>query len=73
MFDTRRTRTEPRKTFREWKPQEYVHRAAIQPSAVLPPDDLVFFFLDLVRKLDLSAFMRPTSKRREGLRRSMCG
>lgn len=46
---------EPRKTFREWKPQEYAGRA-IKPTDVLPEDDLVFFLLDVVRKLDLSAF-----------------
>ncbi len=44
---------EPRKTFRDWKPNEYAH-ASVTPAALLPEDDLVFFLLDLVPQLDLS-------------------
>ena len=44
---------EPRKTFREWNPNEYAH-APITPASVLPEDDLVFFLLELVPNLDLS-------------------
>jgi transposase len=43
---------ESRKTFRDWKPNEYVHRA-VTPTEVLPEDDLVFFLLDLVPQLNL--------------------
>lgn len=44
---------EPRKTFREWHPNEYAH-APITPASVLPEGDLVFFLLELVPNLDLS-------------------
>ena len=45
---------EPRKTFRQWSPNEYVHQP-VTPAEMLPEDDLVFFLLDLVPQLDLSA------------------
>ncbi len=44
---------EPRKTFREWNPNEYA-QTPITPASVLPEDDLVFFLLELVPGLDLS-------------------
>jgi len=44
---------EPHKTFREWNPGEYAE-TPITPASVLPEDDLVFFLLELVPKLDLS-------------------
>jgi transposase len=43
---------ESRKMFRDWKPNEYVHRP-VTPTEVLPEDDLVFFLLDLVPQLNL--------------------
>jgi transposase len=43
---------ESRKTFRDWKPNEYVHQP-VTPTEVLPEDDLVFFLLDLVPQLNL--------------------
>jgi transposase len=46
---------EPRKTFRPWTPNEYAHQP-VTPASVLPEDDLVFFLLDLIPRLDLSAF-----------------
>lgn len=45
---------EPRKTFRAWTPCEYVHRG-VAPADVLPEGDLVFFLLETVPGLDLSA------------------
>ena len=44
---------ESRKTFRDWKPNEYAHDPVI-PAVVLPENDLVFFLLELVPQLDLS-------------------
>jgi transposase len=44
---------EPRKTFREWNPNEYAH-TPITPASMLPEDDLVFFLLELIPNLDLS-------------------
>ena len=40
---------ESRKTFRDWKPNEYVHQP-VTPAEVLPEDDLVFFLLDCQRR-----------------------
>jgi len=42
-----------RKTFRDWKPNEYVDQP-VTPTEVLPEDDLVFFLLDLVPQLNLT-------------------
>jgi transposase len=44
---------DPCKTFRAWNPGEYVHQA-VAPADVLPEDDLVFFLLETVSRLDLS-------------------
>src|SRR5262245_37387863 len=46
------------KTYRPWDPQHYRHEAH-SPEARLPQDDLVFFVLDTVPKLDLSRFYAP--------------
>ena len=43
------------KTYRPWDPQHYRNEAH-SPEAKLPPDDLVFFVLDTVPRLDLSRF-----------------
>jgi transposase len=44
-----------RKTFREWKPQDYAQQPLI-PAEVLPEDDLVFFLIELIPQLDLDPF-----------------
>ena len=41
------------KSYRPWTPKLYAHQAH-SPSAKLPLDDLVFFLLDVVPKLDLA-------------------
>jgi transposase len=46
---------EAQKKFREWKPDEYADRP-VTPAEVLPEDDLVFFLLETIARLDLSAF-----------------
>jgi transposase len=43
------------KTYRPWNPEYYRHERH-SPEAQLPQDDLVFFLLDTVPKLDLSRF-----------------
>jgi transposase len=43
------------KTYRPWAPQHYRHEAH-SPEAKLPQDDLVFFVLATVPRLDLSRF-----------------
>ena len=43
------------KVFRDWDSLEGRHKA-VSPVDVLPEDDLVFFLLDLLPRLDLSAF-----------------
>jgi transposase len=43
------------KTYRSWDPQHYRHEAH-SPEAKLPQDDLVFFVLDTVPRLNLSRF-----------------
>lgn len=42
-----------RKKFREWNPRQYAS-TPITPADILPPDDLVFFLIDLVPQLDLA-------------------
>lgn len=44
-----------RKNYRPWDPQQGSQQA-VSPHEALPGDDLVFFLLDLVPTLDLSAF-----------------
>jgi len=46
---------EGHKKFREWTPERYLTEA-IRPADVLPEDDVVFFLLETVSRLDLSAF-----------------
>jgi len=43
------------KKFREWTPEQYVSQT-ITPADVLPEHDLVFFVLETVPRIDLSAF-----------------
>jgi transposase len=50
---------EPRgKTYRPWNPEAY-RQQAHTPGSKLPEDDLVFFLLDVVPQLDLSAIAAP--------------
>jgi transposase len=46
------------KTYRPWNPDAY-RQQAHTPAAKLPEDDLVFFLLELVPQLDLSAVSAP--------------
>src|SRR5262249_57597569 len=41
------------KTYRPWTPEVYAQQAHA-PAAKLPDDDLVFFLIDVVPKLDLA-------------------
>jgi transposase len=45
----------PHKTYRPWDAQ-HGSQQAVSPRAALPEDDLVFFLLDTIPALDLSAF-----------------
>jgi hypothetical protein len=47
-----------RKTYRPWNPERYRHDLH-GPEVKLPQDDLVFFLLDTVPKLDVSRFYAP--------------
>jgi transposase len=53
------------KTYRPWNPEHY-RRAPHSPEAKLPQDDLVFFLLDTVPKLDLSRFYAPYESETRG-------
>ena len=46
------------KAYRPWTPELYAHQAHA-PAAKLPEDDLVFFLIDVVPKLDLSPIHAP--------------
>jgi transposase len=46
---------EGHKKFREWTPERYLTEG-IRPADVLPEDDVVFFLLETVSRLDLSVF-----------------
>lgn len=48
----------PRKTYRPWDPDAY-RLQAHSPHSKLPEGDLVFFFLDVLPHLDLSAVYAP--------------
>jgi transposase len=48
----------PRKTYRPWEPELY-RQQAHSPLSKLPEGDLVFFFLDVIPQLDLSAIYAP--------------
>ena len=53
------------KPYRPWNPEHYRHEAH-SPEAKLPQDDLVFFMLDTVAKLDLSRFYAPYEQETRG-------
>lgn len=55
----------PRKTYRSWDPDFY-RTQAHSPEDKLPPDDLVFFLLDVVEHLDLSAIYAPYERQLKG-------
>src|SRR3954467_12586340 len=46
------------KAYRPWDPELYAHQAHA-PAAQLPEDDLVFFLIDVVPRLDLSRIHAP--------------
>src|SRR5580658_8909152 len=46
------------KAYRPWNPEVYAQQA-YSPAAKLPDDDLVFFLIDVVPKLDLSRIHAP--------------
>jgi transposase len=48
----------PRKTYRPWNPDAY-RQQAHSPHSKLPEGDLVFFFLDVLPHLELSAVYAP--------------
>jgi transposase len=52
------TMTPLRKTYRPWTPQVY-QQETLSPRSQLPPDDLVFFLLDVIPLLDLTPFYAP--------------
>jgi transposase len=56
---------EPRKTYRRWDPDKNVGEA-YAPASELPKDDLVFFLLETVPRLDLSAFYAYYEKETRG-------
>src|SRR6266702_2082383 len=53
------------KTYRPWEPERYQHEAQ-SPAAKLPEEDVVFFLLDTVRRLDLSRFYAPYAQETRG-------
>jgi transposase len=55
----------PRKTYRPWNPDCY-RQQAHSPQSKLPQGDLVFFFLDVVPHLDLSALYAPYEQQLRG-------
>jgi hypothetical protein len=62
----------PRKTYRLWDPDAYRQQAR-SPHDQLPEGDLVFFFLDLIGQLDLTALYAPYEDQRRGARPSTPG
>jgi transposase len=54
-----------RKNYRPWDAQRSA-RQAVSPHEALPEDDLVFFLLDTVPELDLSAFHQPYARELRG-------
>jgi transposase len=54
-----------RKTYRPWTPDLYQHET-LSPRQQLPPGDLVFFLLDVMPHLDLSAFYAPYEQETRG-------
>src|SRR5215831_1654821 len=58
--------SDPRaKTYRPWNPEAY-RQQTHSPDTKLPQDDLVFFLLDLVPQLDLSAIAAPYEQELRG-------
>jgi transposase len=55
----------PRKTYRFWDPDSY-RQQTYSPQDKLPEDDLVFFLLDVVALLDLSAIYAPYERQLKG-------
>ncbi len=55
----------PRKTYRPWEPDLY-RLQSYSPLAKLPEGDLVFFLLDVVPQLDLSAVYAPYEDQLKG-------
>jgi transposase len=55
----------PRKTYRDWDPDSY-RLQAHSPLDKLPQDDLVFFLLDVVSLLDLSAIYSHYERQLKG-------
>src|SRR6266536_1284461 len=53
------------KKYRPWNPDTYA-TLAVSPAERLPEDDLVFFLLDVVGRLDLSRFYAPYEKEKRG-------
>src|SRR6266571_1298612 len=53
------------KTYRPWEPERYQHEAQ-SPAAKLPEEDVVFFLLDTVRRLDLRRFYAPYAQETRG-------
>jgi transposase len=53
------------KTYRPWNPEAY-RQQTHSPDTKLPEDDLVFFLLDLVPQLDLSAIAAPYEQELRG-------
>jgi transposase len=54
-----------RKNYRPWDAQQSIQQA-VSPREALPEDDLVFFLLDTVPELDLSAFHQPYARELRG-------
>jgi transposase len=54
-----------RKTYRVWDAQQGGQQA-VTPRGILPEDDLVFFLLDVVPQLDLSAFHQHYAREMRG-------
>jgi transposase len=55
----------PRKTYRPWNPDSY-RQQAHSPQSQLPQGDLVFFFLDVIPQLELSAIYAPYERQLRG-------
>jgi len=55
----------PRKTYRPWHPDSY-RQQAHSPHSQLPQGDLVFFLLDVIDQLDLSAIYAPYEQQLRG-------
>ena len=58
------------KAYRPWTPELYAHQAHA-PAAKLPEDDLVFFLLDVVPKLDLAPIYAVYQDETRGALRSI--